>query len=150
LEVTGPIALYLYGSLSNVDGNWIVELHDIAPDGEITILSKGWLKASFRELDRENSQPHKPWHSYARQVPVEPGSVEEYAIQIHDTSNVFLPGHRIGLVVKSLDHSLEGGWNTIFFHLPCSLEVTHTVHHDAQFQSHLLLPVIPGSTDGGA
>jgi predicted acyl esterase len=150
LEITGPIALYLYGSLSNVDGNWIVELHDIAPDGEITILSKGWLKASFRELDRENSQPHKPWHSYARQVPVEPGSVEEYAIQIHDTSNVFLPGHRIGLVVKSLDHSLEGGWNTIFFHLPCSLEVTHTVHHDAQFQSHLLLPVIPGSTDGGA
>lgn len=146
LEVTGPIALYLYASLSNTDGNWIVELQDLSPNGEITILSKGWLKASFRELDRAASQPHKPWHRYTERVPVEPGKIEEYAIQIHDTSNVFLPGHRIGLVVKSLDHSLEGGWNTIFFHLPCALEVTHTVHHDATFKSHLLLPVIPASS----
>lgn len=147
LEVTGPIAFYLYGSLSNVDGNWIIELHDIAPDGEVRILSKGWLKASFRELDEEKSVPHKPWRSYSKQVPVEPGVVEEYAIQIHDTSNVFLEGHRIGLVIKTLDHSLEGGWNTIFFHLPCSLEVTHTVHHDADHPSHLLLPVIGPETN---
>jgi predicted acyl esterase len=69
--------------------------------------------------------------------------VEGYAIQIHDTSNVFRAGHRIGLQIKSLNHSLEGGWNTIFFHLPCSLDVTHTVHHSAEFGSHLLLPVIP-------
>jgi uncharacterized protein len=142
-EITGPIALSLHASLSNSDGNWIIELQDVSPDGEARVVSKGWLKASFRELDEERSQPCRPWHSYARQLPVTPGVVEEYSIQIHDTSNVFLSGHRIRLVVKSLDHSLEGGWNTTFYHLPCGLEVTHTVHHDADFQSHLLLPVIP-------
>jgi hypothetical protein len=143
MEVTGPIALYLYASLSNTNANWIVELLDVAPGGEVTILSKGWLKASFRALDLAQSEPYRPWHGYTEHVPVGPGKIEEYAIQIHDTSNSFLPGHRLGLVIKGLDHSLEGGWNTIFYHLPCSLEVTQTVHHDAEFQSHLLLPVIP-------
>ena len=143
VEVTGPIALYLYASLSNTDGNWIVELHDIAPDGQLRIVSKGWLRASFRELDRTLSEPYRPWHPYTARRPVEPGKVEEYAIQIHDTSNVFRAGHRIELQIKSLNHSLEGGWNTIFFHLPCSLDVTHTVHHSSEFSSHLLLPVIP-------
>jgi putative CocE/NonD family hydrolase len=144
-EVTGPIALYLYASLSNTDGNWIVELRDVMPDGQKAVISKGWLKASFREPDETASTPYRPWHTYSRQVPVEPGKVEQYAIQIHDTSNVFFAGHRIELVIKSLDHSLEGGWNTIFYHLPCALDVTHTVHHDPSYMSHLLLPVIPKS-----
>jgi predicted acyl esterase len=148
LEVTGPIALHLHASLSNTNGNWIVELQDIAPSGEITVLSKGWLRASFRAVDEAESQPYRPWHNFDEEVPVEPGRIEEYAIQIHDTSNVFLPGHRIGLVIKSIDHSLEGGWNTIFFHLPCSLEVTHTVYHDVEFKSHLLVPVIPAPDAG--
>jgi uncharacterized protein len=145
LEVTGPTALYLYASLDDTDGNWIVELHDVGPDGQAAVISKGWLKASFRELDETASTPHRPWHPYDRQVPVEPGRVEQYAIQIHDTSNVFLAGHRIELVIKTLDHSLEGGWNTIFYHLPCALDVTHVVYHDPGRASHLLLPVIPKS-----
>lgn len=144
-EVTGPIALYLYASLDHTDGNWIVELRDAMPDGQRAVISKGWLKASFRELDETASTPYRPWHSYSRQVPVEPGKIEQYAVQIHDTSNVFLAGHKIELVIKSLDHSLEGGWNTIFYHLPCALDVTHTVHHDSRYMSHLLLPVIPSS-----
>ena len=143
LEVTGPMALYLFAALDNTDGNWIVELRDVGPDGEAAVISKGWLKASLRGLDETASMPYRPWHPYSRQVPVEPGKVEEYAIQIHDTSNVFLAGHRIELVIKTLDHSLEGGWNTIFYHLPCALDVTHTVYHSPGRESHLLLPVIP-------
>jgi uncharacterized protein len=143
MEVTGPIVLYLYASLTNTDGNWIVELRDVAPDGQAAVISKGWLKASFRQLDEAASTPYRPWHAYSTQVPVEPGKVEQYAIQIHDTSNVFLAGHRIELVIKTLDHSLEGGWNTIFYHLPCALDVTHTVYRSSSYKSHLLLPVIP-------
>lgn len=145
MEVTGPIALYLYAALDNNDGNWIVELRDVGPDGQAAVISKGWLKASFRELDETTSTPYRPWHACDRQMPVEPGEVEQYAIQIHDTSNVFLAGHRIELVIKTLDHSLEGGWNTIFYHLPCALDVTHTVYHGPGRESHLLLPVIPAS-----
>lgn len=142
LEVTGPIALELFASLTDTDGNWIIELRDVSPDGESRIVSKGWLKASFRALDRAKSKPFRPEHPYDAEIPVAPGAIEQYSIQIHDTSNVFLAGHCIELIVKSLDHSLEGGWNTIFYHLPSAREVTHTVHHDHEHPSHLLLPVI--------
>lgn len=142
LEVTGPIALDLYASLSDNDGNWIIELRDVAPDGDIRIVSKGWLKSSFRALDEARSTPFRPEHPYDVEVPVVPGDIDRYAIQIHDTSNVFLAGHYIELIIKSLDHSLEGGWNTIFHHLPSARTVTHTVHHDPGHASHLLLPVI--------
>ncbi|MDO8310070.1 MAG: CocE/NonD family hydrolase [Actinomycetota bacterium] len=146
LEITGPIALELYASLTDTDGHWIVELRDVAPDGESRIVSKGWLKASFRARDEARSAPFRPDHPYDVAVPVVPGEIEQYSIQIHDTSNVFLAGHCMELIIKSLDHSLEGGWNTIFYHLPSSHEVTHTVHHDHDYPSHLLLPVIPPST----
>jgi predicted acyl esterase len=145
MEIAGSLAFYLYASLDNTDGNWIVELRDVSTDGVPRVISKGWLRASFRATDETASKPYRPWHSYSRQMPVEPGKVEQYAIEIHDTSNVFLAGHRIELVIKTLNHSLEGGWNTIFYHLPCALDVTHTVHHDATYPSHLLVPVIPRS-----
>lgn len=142
MEISGPMVLELFASLSDVDGNWIVEVRDVAPDGESRIVSKGWLKASFRALDEARSKPYRPEHPYDEAVPVVPGEVERYAIQVHDTSNVFLPGHRLELVIKSLDHSLEGGWNTVFYHLPCGREVTQTVRHDADHASSLLVPVI--------
>lgn len=143
LEVSGPIALELSASLSSTDAHWIVELRDVSPDGTSRIVSKGWLRAGYRELDGESSRPYRPEHPYSSLVPVTPGAVERYSIQIHDTSNVFLAGHRIELVVKSVDHSLEGEWNTIFYHLPHAGEVTQTVHHEQGNGSHLLLPVIP-------
>ena len=142
LEITGPIRLNLYASLSDSDGNWIVELRDVDADGASRIVSKGWLKSSFRAMDEGKSTPYRPEHPFDVEIPVVPGEVNLYAIQIHDTSNVFLAGHRIELIVKSLDHSLEGGWNTIFHHLPSARTVTHTVHHNSEQASHLLLPVI--------
>ena len=143
LEVSGPMSLELFASLSDTDAHWIVELRDVAPDGASRIVSKGWLRAGYRALDDERSTPYRPEHPYAQLDPVTPGAVERYAIQVHDTSNVFMAGHRIQLVVKSIDHSLEGEWNTIFYHLPHAGAVTQTVHHDATHPSHLLLPVIP-------
>jgi predicted acyl esterase len=144
LELTGPMALVLHAALDDTDGHWIAEIHDRAPDGARRLVTRGWLKASFREIDPARSKPWRPWHPFTRQTPVPPGEVCEYAIRIHDNCNVFLAGHRLELIVKSLDHSLEGGWNTIFYHLPCARAVTHTLHHSAAHPSHLLVPVIPG------
>ena len=143
LEVSGPIALELMGSLTDTDGHWIVEIRDVSPDGSTRIVTKGWLKASFRALNAELSTPFRPERDYTDPEPVTPGAIDRYAIQVHDTSNTFLAGHRLELIVKSLDHSLEGEWNTIFYHLPSSRDVTHTVHHNAENPSYLLLPVVP-------
>ncbi|MFH1490172.1 MAG: CocE/NonD family hydrolase, partial [Pseudomonadota bacterium] len=57
-EVVGPIALYLYASIATEDADFIVKVKDVNPDGTEFVLSRGWLKASHRALDKERS---KPW-----------------------------------------------------------------------------------------
>ncbi|MFC1861514.1 CocE/NonD family hydrolase [Chloroflexota bacterium] len=143
VEVTGPIALYFHASLSGEDANWMVDIKDIAPDGSETVISKGWLKASHRELDENKSVPYRPYHPHTRSIPIVPGRVYEYAIDIRDTSNVFKTGHRLQLVIKGQD----APWDDFFiwFHVNTMKEVRHTIHHTPEYPSYLLLPVIPKS-----
>jgi len=138
LEVTGPSAVYFYASLSEEDANWFVEIRDINIDGSATVVSKGWLKASHRELDKSKSKPYKPYHPHTRGIPVEPGEVHEYAIDIRETSYVFKRGHRIQLKIAGEDR-LEGIW----WHLPNMRVTEHTIYNSHQYLSYLLLPVIP-------
>ena len=144
-EVTGPIALYLYASIGGADTNWIVELEDVAPDGTTRRASIGWLKASHRELDEAKSKPFQPYHPHTRALPVTPGKIERYAIDIRETSYVFKAGHRMQLRVKAQDAPWEGTSYIyrLSLHLPRNEEMEHRVHHTPEHPSYLLLPVIP-------
>ena len=145
-EVTGPIAATLFAAISSTDCNWIVELEDIAPDGSNKRVSIGWLKGSHRETDAAKSKPYKPFHPHTRAVPVEPGKVESYAIEMRETAYVFKAGHRIQLLVKAQDAPWEGSSYVyrLSLHLPRNEEVKHTVYHTPEYPSYLLLPLIPG------
>jgi putative CocE/NonD family hydrolase len=119
--VVGPISLTLYAEIDQEDTNWIVVLKDVGPDvsvrtqreGERFVpddlpereLTRGWLKASHRAVDSERSEPWAPWHPLTRdaQVPVVPGEIDEYRIEILATANMFKAGHRICLDITSLD-----------------------------------------------
>ncbi len=142
-EVTGPMALYFYASLSAEDANWMVVINDIDIDGSERLVSKGWLKASHRELDESKSKPYQPFHPHTSSALVKPGKIYEYAIDIRETSYVFKAGHRIQLRVKGQDSQWEGKTYVLHCHLPRSLEIVHTIYHNSEFQSYLLLPIIP-------
>ncbi|MDP2932495.1 MAG: CocE/NonD family hydrolase [Chloroflexota bacterium] len=145
LEITGPSAFYFNASLSNPDANWMVEIHDISPDGSRRLVTMGWLKASHRELDVAKSKPYQPYHPHTRSLPVEPGKIYEYAIDVRETSNVFQAGHRMQLIVKGQDSPYEGPehFRETHYHLLNMKETKHTIYHTPQYQSYLLLPVIP-------
>ncbi len=145
LEITGPSALYFHGSLDNQDANWMVEIFDVSPDGSRRLVTMGWLKASHRELDEAKSKPYQPFHPHTRSLPIEPRRVYEYAMEIRETSNVFKAGHRMQLIVKGQDSPYEGPehFREIHYHLLNMKETWHTVYHTSQYQSYLLLPVIP-------
>ena len=87
--------------MSTDDANWIIAIYDVHPDGKITPVSKGWLKASHRELDETKSKPYLPFHPHTRSVSVEPDNVYEYAIEMGATANVFKSGHKMQLVRKN-------------------------------------------------
>ena len=165
LTVAGPISLTLHAAIDKPDTNWIVVLKDIGPDvsvvtareGERSVpadlpereLTRGWLKASYRALDTDRSTPWEPFHQLTRDAiePVPVGEIVEYRIQILATANQFKAGHRICLEITALDVPTGTGAMTNVEYIPyhvCSSEtVTHSVYHDGDRPSHLLLPVIP-------
>jgi predicted acyl esterase len=144
MELTGPMALYLYAAISTTDTSWFIEIYDVDPMGTEKRVSVGWLKASHYELDESKSKPYQPFHSHKRAISIEPGKVVEYAIDIRETSYVFRAGHRMQLIVKTQDASWEGSGYRAISHIPPSIETRHTIYHTPEYPSHLLLPVIPG------
>lgn len=148
-EISGPMALYLWASIDSDDANWIVALSDVAGDGSATEISRGFLKASHRELDEDRSEPWLPFHPHrsAEAVPID--EIIEYAIELSPTSNVFKAGHRIRLDVTGADNprnpgdEMELGFGHRPWHVVRSQTVLHRVHHEPDYPSHLLVPVIP-------
>ena len=162
--IVGPISLTFWASLDEDDTNWIVILKDVGPDvsvqtarpGEREIpkdlperdLTRGWLKASRRQLDPERSKPWKPWHTLSPDTirPVVPGEINEYQVELLSTANLFKEGHRICLEITSLDLAEGVAGETYAEYIPnhvCSSKtVLHKVFHNAAYPSHLLLPVI--------
>jgi putative CocE/NonD family hydrolase len=145
-EIIGPVALYFYASISSDDANWIVKLKDVRPDGSEFVLSRGWLKASHRELDKGKSKPWQPYHPHRRSVPVIPGEINEYAIDIRPVAYRFKAGHKIKLEVWGCDYPMQKdgldmtlAW-PVWSHLPNPKETLHTVFHTAKYPSYILLP----------
>jgi predicted acyl esterase len=152
LELVGPAALYLHASIDDVDTNWIVAIADVAPGGAVVELTRGFLKASHRQLDEERSLPYLPYHPHLEAEPVPPGEVLEYAIELSPLSNVFGPGHRLRLSITALDHvyyppfDVELGAGHLPWHICRNATVTHHIHHGPATPSRLLLPVIPAGS----
>jgi len=111
-------------------------------------LTRGWLKASYRALDEERSTPAQPFLKLTRDSiePVKPGEIVEYRIAILATANQFKAGHRICLEITAMDVPTGTGAMTnveyIPYHVCRSETVTHSIYHDADRPSHLLLPII--------
>lgn len=166
--IAGPISMNFFASIDQEDTNWIIVLKDVGPDvsvrtgrpDELKIpelpereITRGWLKASYRELDKERSMPQRPWHKLTKEAhkPVVPGEISEYNVEVLSACNMFLKGHRICVDITCLDLPTgTGGAHDIEYapyHICSSKTVVHNVYHNAKYPSHLLLPIIPHEKD---
>ncbi|MCL1896340.1 MAG: CocE/NonD family hydrolase [Clostridiales bacterium] len=149
-EVVGPMVLNLYASSTDTDVLWFVSFLDIDPEGNETLLTRGWLRGSHRQTDPARSKPWQPYHTHTERLPLAPGEIYEFNVEIRPYGIEFAPGHRIGVRVKCVDDeepktSLEGH-NTGHIWRQASSRVT--VYHNADYPSHLLLPVTKGNVIG--
>jgi putative CocE/NonD family hydrolase len=140
VEMTGPVALYLQGRLDQPDATWVVTVRDVAPDGTSRTITKGWLRASQRELDPEKTKDYRPYQKHLRRENLVVGKAYAYAIEIREMSNVFLRGHRIALDIKGQDTTAE---DPIWVHTCNAVATTHTVQFGGASEAFLLLPFIP-------
>jgi uncharacterized protein len=133
LEVTGKLLFKLFAVSTAKDTDFTAKLVDVHPNGYAQILKDGVIRARYR-------------NSFKKQELLTPGKVYEYTIDLWSVSHVFQKGHRIQVEISSsnfpkFDRNPNTGHK---FGEDAELEkATQTIHHDSQFASHIILPVVP-------
>jgi predicted acyl esterase len=119
VEVLGAALVRLSFSSTARRMGVVARLCDVAPDGTIALVTRGYLNLAHRDgLDR-------PSHT-------QPGSVYDIRIALKATAYRFARGHRICLMVASAD------FPSLF---PTPDLGTNTLHSGGDFQSYLELPI---------
>jgi uncharacterized protein len=159
-EVTGPIAMVLYVESDQTDTELFVKLSeqkgvarlkaavmgivagDLPPPA--ATVSRGWLKASHRELDPARSTPGRPYHAHGKPEPIEPGAIVRCDVEIWPTSYLFRKGNRIRIEIANGDSAIADG---LFHHYYGHKVGRDLFYHDTEHPSHVVLPVVPAVHD---
>ena len=133
MEITGPISATIWASSDAKDTDFTATLTDLEPDGKAIALCEGIVRARFRN-GTENPQM------------MVPGEIYKFEIDMWNTSNSFIKGHRIRIELSSsnfprYNRNLNSG-NPIASDIDITL-ANQTVYHGIQYPSYINLPVIP-------
>ena len=130
LHLAGPSEFRFWAVTEGSDMAWVARLEDVAPDGSASLITQGWLRASFRYVDPKDSPAGDPFLPDDRDTPVVIGQTTEYRMDIWDTAYTLAPGHRLRLWLSSSDTPT---------HEPLPVAGRNLIFHDSDFPSQLLL-----------
>src|SRR5947209_14954356 len=130
LHLAGPSEFRFWAVTEGSDMAWVGRLEDVAPDGSASLITQGWLRASFRYVDPVRSRSGDPYLPDDRDTPVQIGASTEYRMDVWDTAYTLAPGHRLRLWLSSSDAPT---------HEPLTVAGRNLVFHDSIFPSQLLL-----------
>ena len=150
MEFTGPVELHLFASIDATDANFIVKLWQITQGGtRMPLCRTGSLKASHR-LDPAKSQIGRPVHNHTKRVPIIPGEIMEYVIEVNPIGMVFDPGTSLEIEIKAMDpfEHQDMTWQGKVGNMgpiPSANTINYKIYRDKDRQSYLLLPSIPAT-----
>ncbi|WP_026256601.1 CocE/NonD family hydrolase [Mycobacterium sp. 155] len=109
--VAGPVALAVYARASTTETLWVAHLDDVSPEGMSRPLTQGALLGSHRTLDADKTwylddgTVLRPHHISTRAavVPVVPGQLTRYDIEVFPTAALIEAGHRLRLTLTTYD-----------------------------------------------
>lgn len=133
LTIVGPISAVLYAATSAKDTDWIMHLSKIDEKGEIFPLVHGIIRARYRT-------------SFSKPELVKPEKVLEYHLDLWHTGITVAAGQKLRIEVASAAFPMfsrnlnTGGHNETETKYKVAKQ---TIHHSAEYPSHILLPVIP-------
>ena len=139
VEITGSPVVTLYVASTETDGAFHVYLEDVAPDGRVTYITEGILRAIHRQVTDEEPlyAGAGPYHSFERAdaVPLVPGETVEIRFNLYATSVLTKKGHRIRIAVSGYDGSM-------FARYPAEGTPVLTVQRNSIYPSHIELPIM--------
>ncbi len=156
-ELTGYMKLKLFlSSEASDDMDVFVGLHKLDANGEFVPfayyaqfddgpIALGWLRASHRELDPVKSTEYQPVHPHTREQKIKPGTIVPLEIEIWPSSTRFEAGEKLRLIVQGDDiNRYPTSVAPVYFRHEASVNNgRHVIHAGGEFDSHLLVPVIP-------
>ena len=135
LDVIGAVRLVAHVSTSAADADITAKLLDVHPNGFAQRLCDGMVRLRYRD-------------GHDRALSVEPGIVYEVEVPMWDTSQRFLPGHRIRVEIAGSAHPKfavnlgTGGDDTTVTE---GVMARNVLHHDLDRPTRLVLTVLPTS-----
>ncbi|AKS36570.1 peptidase S15 [Mycolicibacterium goodii] len=170
-ELTGPVSTRLHISSSTTDADLFVTLRLFSPDDEEILflgavepnapVTQGWLRASHRATDSALSAPWRPVHVHTSRQPLNPDEIYVLDIEVWPTSIVVPEGYYLKVTIAGhdFDHGLpsplpalygiEQRGSSVYLHndpadRPADVFAGRTtVFTGGEYDSHILLPVVP-------
>lgn len=148
LVVAGSMKVRLFAATSGTDCDWVVRLIDVYPEdypddpemgGYQLLISGEPVRARFRR-------------SLEKPEPVEPGKIEEYAVDLHWGHHCFRKGHRVMVQVSStwfplIDRNPQKYVPNIFEAKDDDFRTARQqVFRSPKYPSHVQLQVLPSAT----
>ena len=134
LVVAGPVRCEFFAASSAVDTDFTLKLVEVGADGVAINLSWAIVRARYRE-------------GYDREVPLRPGEVTRFEVEMSPIAIRFEKGSRVRLDISSSDFpNFDRNHNTgrsDYWNDPDFVVAEQVLHHDRRYPSRLILPVIP-------
>jgi predicted acyl esterase len=151
-EITGPLVLNLWVSSSSEDMDIYATIRNIGPDGKdvcevgqrgepVACVTKGWLRASHRKLDKDLSLSYRPYHAHDERWWLKADEAVECQVEIWPTSMVFKKDHKLRLDVTPRDGAASGHFT--HYNADYNAGATNAIYSGGDKLSWLMLPVIP-------
>jgi len=128
-DVVGPMRAVLYASSSAVDTDFSVRLSDVFPDDRAIQIQHVTFRTRFRS-------------SLGEPLPLEPGHVYRFEIDLIATANRFLKGHRLRLDISSADFPKFDRNTNLGGVEGHPIIAIQRVYHEARYPSHLILSTV--------
>lgn len=140
MELTGSPTVTLYAASTHEDGAFYVYLEDVGPEGRVSYLTEGMLRAIHRKTADPAAAPYVPlgvYHTFkkADAMPLVPGEMAEISITLFPISTVFKKGHSIRVAIAGHDEALKDKY-------PKNGVPVLTVERDPAHPSRVVLPVM--------
>ena len=138
-EITGHPVVTLFVRSTHDDGAFLAYLEDVAPDGKVTYITEGQLRAVMRR-ESDEPAPYKkigPHRSELRAdaMPLIPGEVAELTFELWATSVLIKEGHRLRIAIAGADKDS-------FLRYPRNGDVpTISVERNRTYPSRVSIPV---------